>query len=67
MCTLPLVCVIPLQGTLSRYGLCSWGYEDLAGIIEVANQLDSVQAIVLKIDSPGGAVNGQAAEILVED
>ncbi|WP_171044926.1 S49 family peptidase [Spirosoma lacussanchae] len=52
------VCVIPVMGTLTRYGLCSWGYEDLAGLLAVADGQESVKAVVLRIDSPGGAVDG---------
>ncbi|GAB3990349.1 hypothetical protein GCM10028807_17320 [Spirosoma daeguense] len=52
------VCIIPILGTLTRYGLCNWGYEDLAGILAIADRMESVKAILLKIDSPGGAVDG---------
>ncbi|WP_020603124.1 S49 family peptidase [Spirosoma spitsbergense] len=55
------VCVIPIIGTLSRYGLCSWGYEDLAGLLAVADRMEDIKAIVLRIDSGGGAVDGLRA------
>ena len=55
------VCVIPIIGTLTRYGLCSWGYEDLAGIIAVADRMEGVKSILLRVDSGGGAVDGLRA------
>ncbi|GAB4047106.1 S49 family peptidase [Spirosoma litoris] len=55
------VCVIPIQGALSRYGLCAWGYEDLAGILQAAELSETVQAVLLKMDTPGGAVDGLKA------
>lgn len=55
------VCILPILGTLTRYGLCNWGYEDLAGILQAADRADSIKAVLLKIDSGGGAVDGLRA------
>lgn len=55
------VCVIPIIGTLTRYGLCSWGYEDLAGLLAAADKMADIKAILLRIDSGGGAVDGLRA------
>ncbi|MVM36127.1 hypothetical protein GO755_39310 [Spirosoma sp. HMF4905] len=55
------VCVIPIIGTLTRYGLCSWGYEDLAGLLAVADKMEDIKSILLRIDSGGGAVDGLKA------
>ncbi|GAB4050439.1 S49 family peptidase [Spirosoma litoris] len=55
------VCVIPIIGTLTRYGLCSWGYEDIAGLLAVADKMEDIKAVLLRIDSGGGAVDGLRA------
>ncbi|OJW76342.1 S49 family peptidase [Spirosoma sp. 48-14] len=55
------VCVISIVGTLTRYGMCNWGYEDLAGILAAADRSEAVRAILLKIDSGGGSVDGLRA------
>lgn len=53
------VVVIPIMGTMSRYGTyCSWGCEDMANWILEANRDETVSAIVLEINSPGGEVDG---------
>jgi protease IV len=54
-----LVAVIPLMGTMSRYGdFCGWGTEDIGGWLLEAYADDSVSAVVLEINSPGGSVDG---------
>ena len=55
------VAVIPVQGPMSRYGNCSWGTEDLKGIMQAADQLEDVKAVVLRADTPGGTVDGTKA------
>ena len=53
------VAVIPIMGVMTRYGdMCSYGSEDIAGWIMEANAMESVAAIVLEINSPGGQVDG---------
>lgn len=58
------VMVLPITGSMSRYGECNWGMEDLTAIIQGANVSDSVRAIVLKMDTPGGTVD--ATKMLAE-
>lgn len=54
-----LVAIIPVMGTMSRYGdFCGWGTEDIGGWLLEAYADDSVSAIVLEINSPGGSVDG---------
>ncbi|MBO0933908.1 S49 family peptidase [Fibrella aquatilis] len=53
------VVVIPIMGTMSRYGdYCSWGCEDMANWVLEANRDETVSAIVLELNSPGGEVDG---------
>lgn len=53
------VAVIPIMGVMTRYGdMCSYGSEDIASWIMEANAMESVVAIVLEINSPGGQVDG---------
>jgi protease-4 len=53
------VAVIPVQGTVQkRGGYCSTGTKQLSAMLSQANRDDEVLAIVLDIDSPGGAVDG---------
>lgn len=51
------VAVIPIDGAMSRYGLCGYGNEYMARILEKADGLKQVKAVVLKINSPGGTVD----------
>jgi len=54
-----LVVVIPLIGTMSRFGdYCSWGTEDIASWLLEAYADPNVIGVVVEIDSGGGAVNG---------
>lgn len=53
--------IIPIIGALDRYGFCSWGYEDLTGLIQAADRSGSVKATVLKMNTPGGGVDGLRA------
>lgn len=56
-----MVAIIPIIGTMSRYGdYCSWGTEDIGTWILEANSDDNVSAIVLEINSGGGEVDGTA-------
>lgn len=51
--------VIPLVGAMSRDGeLCSLGTEQIGQFIKEANKDESIDAILLKINSPGGTVDG---------
>ena len=52
------VCVVPVIGAMSRYGECNWGAEDLGGILKAADKLNSISAHLLKVDGPGGTVDG---------
>jgi protease-4 len=54
-----LVAVIPIIGSMSRYGdLCSYGTEDIGAWIMEANADPMISGIVLEINSPGGEVDG---------
>jgi signal peptide peptidase SppA len=58
------VAIVPIQGTLVQKlgslqpysGLC--GYDGIRAMVSMALEDDSVQAIVLDVDSPGGEVSG---------
>jgi protease-4 len=54
-----LIAVIPIMGTMSRYGdWCSWGTEDVASwVMEAANDND-VAGVVLETNSGGGDASG---------
>lgn len=55
------VALISLKGTLLKYGtLCSYGTEEIAAQIRGAIQHPNISAIVLDIDSGGGACNAVA-------
>jgi len=53
--------IIPVIGSLSRYGYCSWGYEDLAGLIQAADRMGTTKGVVLEMNTPGGGVDGLKA------
>lgn len=53
------VAVISMMGAMTRYGdLCAFGTDEYIDQINQANADDSVSAIVIRADSPGGTVNG---------
>ncbi|RRB13816.1 S49 family peptidase [Larkinella knui] len=53
------IVVLPILGTMSRYGdYCTYGSEDYASWILEANDDPSISAIVLELNSPGGQVDG---------
>lgn len=59
------VAVVPVKGILARkpdiWELAFMGYEDMdeiSGMLDEVEKDDSVKAVVLDIDSPGGFVNG---------
>lgn len=53
------VLVLPINGPIMKYDFCgSMGTQTMANIIRSANASSTVDAIVLSIDSPGGAVDG---------
>lgn len=52
------VIVLPVKGTMLKYGtLCSYGMVEIAHYIKHFASKENVSAIVLDIDSGGGAVN----------
>lgn len=51
------VAVIPISGAMSRDGMCGYGNEYTARILEKADAYDTVKAVVLKINTPGGTVD----------
>lgn len=56
-----LVAVIPLRGTMIKYGtMCSYGADEIAAAIDEAAANKKVIGIVLDIDSGGGAVDAVA-------
>ena len=53
--------IIPIKGTLLKYGtMCQYGALELAQLIRLAAAHPNINAIVLDIDSGGGAVNAVA-------
>lgn len=56
------VAVIPLDGPLMKADFCGWyGTASMLSFFQLAENTDSVKTIVLKIDSPGGTVDGTQA------
>lgn len=51
------VAVLPLTGSMSRFGLCGEGNEFLSQVLEQAAVEKSVKAIVIKGHTPGGTVD----------
>lgn len=52
------VIVLPVKGTMLKYGtLCTYGMVEIASYIKYFASKENVSAIVLDIDSGGGAVN----------
>jgi ClpP class serine protease len=60
--------VMEIEGPLSRHGECNLGYEDIAGMMRAAAADSKVRVIGLKVDSPGGNVDGvvEAANAIIE-
>lgn len=55
------VAIIPIKGTLMKYGtMCDYGTAELAAIMTEAANSKNIAAIVLDIDSGGGAVDAVA-------
>jgi signal peptide peptidase SppA len=53
------VAVINMRGAVMKYDYCGApGSQSIASMIDAANANPSIKAIVLQIDSPGGAVDG---------
>jgi len=53
------VAVIPIVGPILKYGdICSAGSIDYADWVKEAAESQNIAAIILKIDSPGGMVDG---------
>lgn len=56
------VAVISLSGAVMKYDFCGApGTQSIMAMIDQVNQHPNIDAIVLKIDSPGGAVDGTQA------
>lgn len=57
----PAVAVIPLRGTMMKYGtMCSYGADEIAEAIDGAAADPKVEGVVLAVDSGGGAVDAVA-------
>lgn len=53
------VAIIPVIGSLTKRGeMCSYGMRDFADTIQAINEDESIDAIVLDAESPGGTVDG---------
>lgn len=53
------VAIIPISGVLTKYGeLCSYGMQDYQAMIGRANSAPHIDAILMKMDSPGGTTDG---------
>ena len=50
--------VLEITGPLSRHGECNLGYETMMGFIKVAAEDPEIHTIGIKIDTPGGNVDG---------
>jgi signal peptide peptidase SppA len=56
------VAILPINGALMKEDFCGWfGTASLRNELSKINATDSIQAIVLLIDSPGGTVDGTQA------
>lgn len=55
------VCVFAVRGSMSRYGYCSWGTEDLTALLYAAYRNEKIKAVVMQMDTPGGTVDGTKA------
>jgi len=52
------VAVIPLKGTMMKYGtMCSYGTQEIASYLNAAINSKKIAAVILDIDSGGGSVN----------
>lgn len=54
------ISMISIAGPITKYGNCSLGSVDYADMINRANASPNISSILLKIDSPGGQVDGTA-------
>jgi protease-4 len=53
------VAILPVIGSLTKRGeMCSYGMRDYSSTIQSINEDDSIAAIVLDSESPGGTVDG---------
>jgi protease-4 len=53
------VFILPVEGPLTKNGgLCSMGTAHMAEYIKAADAAEDIDAIILKMDTPGGTVNG---------
>ena len=56
------VAILPINGAMSRSGdMCSYGNESLMRWMDILNRDENTNALVLKINSPGGTVDSTRA------
>jgi len=52
------VAVVPVKGTMLKYGTyCAWGADELTHVMEMAYASPKIAAVILDMDSGGGAVS----------
>lgn len=52
------VAVVPVKGTMLKHGtMCAWGADELTHVLEMAYASPKISAIILDMDSGGGAVS----------
>lgn len=55
------VAIVEVIGAITKYGgMCQYGAEEIGNMISMLMRSDKVKGIILKTDSPGGAVNAIA-------
>lgn len=60
-----VVCIIPIRGTMLKYGtLCSYGADEYAAMMDCARLHPKVRGVVLDIDSGGG--EAAAVPVLIQ-
>lgn len=53
------IALINVNGSLMKYdGLCNYGMLSMGDMVVEADKSENIEAIILKIDSPGGTVDG---------
>jgi ClpP class serine protease len=51
------IAVVPIKGSMSRDGFCNMGNEQIANILSLAATEETVSAVVLHMNTPGGTVD----------
>lgn len=60
-----VVCIIPIRGTMLKYGtMCSYGSDEYAAMMDAARLHPKVRGVVLDIDSGGG--EAAAVPVLIQ-